>query len=966
MHFSFIAYTTLTLACIIWLAVSGYYIYFTRRHVPNITRKVSVAFALHSLLILGLCVCSLLIVPTINEQLFLPVELPLMFSGLLALVMGFIALAWFLPKKLPSYSRREKRLETSLSDTNYHLKSLYSLSQQGVMLICTDNFKIDQANNEARRVLKLINPDQNEASLPQGMKQHIQSWLKHGRANSLLNLPTQHGTLSLNLDITAFAMEKSPVVLVQIKDIESLPESQRPHAIEQNTFEVQLIERFDEFVNIHADTASELVEELGHRLSNFKLFEYVQILERDETTDWVKCSIINEFGLQKTVTVKANTIEPRLLMKDSGIQIYTRSGELKLPECPGIENHDIFSIAALTLDDQLGKEFTVVLYTQKINKLTSAMLALVEQLRNQISYRIHQLSQSSLHQKNALLQKQLTSIIESSANSIILTNTDFIIEYINPKLCETSGYTEDQLLGRPFNILCPIDDNPLIHRSIRDHVESNKPWYGEVVQRDNIGHMRWSNLQLSFMHDDNGDVSHYIMHLEDRTELYQAQDEINQLTHFDPLTNLPNRNLLNLRLKSELEENHQQQILALMYLDLDGFKHINDSLGHQSGDRLLKQIAERLSDILDTEDTLARLGGDEFAILIPSVLAKGSIVNLVNKILDTISVPTIIDDNSVVLTGSIGITMYPQDAMTVEELQKNADLAMYQAKKEQGNSYHIYTPELNARAVKRLDLEHRLRLAIQNEELELHFQPQVDINTGKLLGAEALVRWTDEEKGAISPVQFIPLAEETGLISELSDWVVRQACAYTRMFLAHTSEPIKIAINLSAYQFKRPDQLFQTLEQALHEQTLPPECIELELTESMLMDNVEATKRTLTQLHNNGFNLAIDDFGTGYSSLAYLKEFPIDKLKIDRSFIKDINRSKDDAAITTAVIAMAHKLGLSVLAEGVENTSQLQFLNEHHCDSIQGYYYSRPIPADQFIDLLTGDRDTPDLLQINQ
>lgn len=963
MHFSFVANIALSAACLVWLAVSAYYLFYSSKKHSKITRKISVALAFHSTLIATLVLTSLLSLPQFSAFFQIQSEVPQMISGIMALSLGLLSISWFLPKVLPSYSKREKELETSLSDTTSHLKSLYSLSQEGVMLVYADSFEIQQANNEAKRVLNLVNQGSDQLLLPRAMKEYLANWLKHGRSSSILSLPSNHGIVTLNLDISSFAMEKSLVLLVQFKDIETVPDSYKSSFEHEHSFEVQLIERFDDLLNIQAGTATELITQLANRLANFSLFDYVALLETDHKAQTTSYRMVSELGQQTQHFLSKNHFEDRMLDPNNGIQLYSRVSELKLPK----EITEVIdansSLTVINLDDQLNEQFTLILFTRKASKLNSAVMALVEQLRTQVCYRINQLSQSNIQKQNALLQKQLTTIIESSANAIILTNTDFMIEYINPKLCETSGYDEQQLIGRPFSQLCPIEDNPLIHRSIRDHVSSNQPWYGEVVQRDRQGHLRWSNLQLSFMHDEQGDVSHYIMHLEDRTELYLAQDEINQLTHFDPLTNLPNRNLLTLRIKSSIEENTSKNIIALMYLDLDGFKHINDSLGHHSGDRLLKQIAERLSDHLTPEDTLARLGGDEFAILIPNVLAKGSIVNLVSSILDTISLPTIIGDNSVVLTGSIGITLFPQDAQTVEELQKNADLAMYQAKKEQGNSYHIYTPDLNTQAVKRLDLEHRLRQAIQNEELDVHFQPQVDIETGEVVGAEALVRWTDPERGPISPVQFIPLAEETGLIAELGNWVLHQSCAYCREFMAHVKGPFKIAINLSAYQFKRPDQLLQELEAALYNHTLPPECLELELTESMLMENVQSTKETLKALHDKGISLAIDDFGTGYSSLAYLKEFPIDKLKVDRSFIKDVNRSKDDAAITTAVIAMAHKLGLTVLAEGVENSSQLQFLINHNCNYMQGFYFSKPLPAEDFLDLLKEDELAPDLLK---
>jgi diguanylate cyclase (GGDEF)-like protein/PAS domain S-box-containing protein len=929
----------------------------------TITRRVSLALGCHAVLVLGYSLVHL--VNTTNPFSFIHPDFAKLAISTLALSLGVFSLSWFLPNILPNYSRQERNLATSLSDTRNHLKSLYSLSSQGVILVHTKDFEINQANPEAKRVISLIN-NGDDSCLPHAFRDHLTRWMQNNQNKNILTLPSQNGAITLTLEISSFAMEESPALLVQFKEVDTHAESLLASSQQTKSFEVQLIEEFDDLLNLPATSAHDLLLQIARKLADFNILDSLVLLQFEDTERSSLCQVLYQGQEIKLPQQNKSDFESRILNKDQSVQLYSRATELRLPECilNKVENNS--SLSVVNLDDQLGKQFSLLLFTNRPSKLNSAVLALFEQLRTQLSYRINQLSQSNIQKQNVLLQKQLTTIIESSANAIILTNTDFIIEYINPKLCQTSGYNEQQLVGHPFSILCPIEDNPLIHRSIRDHVSASQPWYGEVVQRDRHGHLRWSNLQLTYMQDEHGDTSHYIIHLEDKTELYQAQDEINQLTHFDPLTNLPNRNLFTLRMKSAIEENIQEKIMAVMYLDLDGFKHINDSLGHHNGDRLLKHIAERLSELLSPNDTLARLGGDEFAILIPDVLAKGSIVNLVEQMLNTISLPTIINDNSVVITGSIGITLFPQDSTEVDDLQRNADLAMYQAKKEQGNSFHIYTPDLNAQAVQRLDMEHRLRQAIQNDKLTVYFQPQVDIQTEAIIGAEALVRWFDEDLGFVSPVQFIPLAEETGLIAELGNQVLLKSCQYTREFLKYIDTPFKVAINLSGYQFKRPDQLLAELDTTLHDFTLPPECIELELTESMLMENVQSTKETLTLLHDQGISLAIDDFGTGYSSLSYLKEFPIDKLKVDRSFIKDINHNRDDAAITSAVIAMAHKLGLTVLAEGVENKEQLQFLTDHSCDYIQGFYFSKPLPATEFIDLLQQGTIEPTQFQKQQ
>ena len=441
-----------------------------------------------------------------------------------------------------------------------------------------------------------------------------------------------------------------------------------------------------------------------------------------------------------------------------------------------------------------------------------------------------------------------------------------------------------------------------------------------------------------------------------------AEERFAHLAHYDSLTGLPNRVLFYDRLQlAMIEANRREQSVAVILLDVDRFKTINDTLGHNAGDDLLKQIATRLTACLRAGDTVSHLAGDEFAVALPSVEDTNYTRHLTQRLLACFIKPFLLNEQPIFVTASIGITHYPADATTVEGLLKNADTAMYRAKDAGRNNFHFYSADMHAQAVKRLSMENALRGATERGELVLHYQPLVDLKSGQIEGMEALVRWNHPQLGLVSPLDFIPLAEETGLIIPIGEWVLRTACTQARAWQNARLPTLRLSVNLSARQFQKD--LVGMVALVLEETGLEPKYLELELTESMVMQNPEKAVVTLDALDQMGVRLSIDDFGTGYSSLSYLKRFPIDTLKVDRSFVRDIPSDTDDMLITTGIIGLAHSLGIQVVAEGVETAAQLSFLRAQNCDAMQGYYFSKPLPASAFAQLLSERRKLEDIEQ---
>jgi diguanylate cyclase (GGDEF)-like protein len=443
-----------------------------------------------------------------------------------------------------------------------------------------------------------------------------------------------------------------------------------------------------------------------------------------------------------------------------------------------------------------------------------------------------------------------------------------------------------------------------------------------------------------------------------------SENEIKYLAYFDSLTTLPNRASFKGRLRLALDEAEKKDITgAVLFMDIDEFKRINDTLGHDVGDELLKQVSTRLtlqmrqgdaislSSGKEIKDIVTRLGGDEFTILLTDIKNKKSAGLVANRILEHISQPFNLNDHEVYVTSSIGIAVFPRDGADVDKLLKYADTAMYHAKSMGKNNYQFYNEKMSFQNEKRLDLEEKLHQALEKNEFKLYYQPQIDAKTNKIVSAEALIRWQQSELGMIMPNDFIPLAEETGQIFKIGEWVINEACRQNKQWQMQGLEKIRIAVNLSGLQFMQDD-LCETINAVLVDTELKPECLELEITESIMMRNIDQTISIIKNFTDMGISVSVDDFGTGYSSLSYLKKFPLESLKIDRSFVMDIPDDTDDMMITSAIISMAKSLKLKVIAEGVENKGQIEYLKKHDCDLMQGYYFSRPVPADEFEKLL--------------
>ena len=442
----------------------------------------------------------------------------------------------------------------------------------------------------------------------------------------------------------------------------------------------------------------------------------------------------------------------------------------------------------------------------------------------------------------------------------------------------------------------------------------------------------------------------------DSEERRQIEEQIKQLAYYDTLTGLPNRRMFKDRLELTLAQTHRsRQQVGVLFLDLDRFKVVNDSLGHRLGDQLLQRTADRLRHSIRGGDTLARLGGDEFTVLLHTLASAEDIVIVAERIIEAIRPAFFLDGREVFVTTSIGGSVFPEDGIDADGLLKNAEVAMYRAKNQGRNSYQLFTPVMNQRALERLGLETSLHKALANQEFILHYQPQTDLRTGQIIGMEALVRWHMPDRGLVPPGEFIPLAEETGLIVPLGQWVLRAACEQTQLWHSQGFAHLRVAVNLSLRQFLQPD-LVPTIDQILRETGLDPSCLELEITESVAMEGIDSKIATLNHLKALGAHVSLDDFGTGYSSLNYLKQLPIDNIKIDRSFVSMITLDPRDAAIATTIITMAHQLGLTVIAEGVELPEQLEFLRKQDCDVMQGYLFSEPVCADEFTVLLKEGR----------
>ncbi len=543
------------------------------------------------------------------------------------------------------------------------------------------------------------------------------------------------------------------------------------------------------------------------------------------------------------------------------------------------------------------------------------------------------------------------SVFKESNEPIVITDQRAKILRVNPAFCRVTGYDSHEVVGEKPSFFNSGQHDDNFYQQFWKDLTENGIWQGEIWDQRKNGELFPTSQTVTAVYDKHREVIHYISIFSDISEKKVDEKRIFKLAHFDPVSGLHNRASFNQHLEKALTyvERHGSN-LSLLYLDLDNFKLINDASGHLVGDMLLKYVAERLKHTVREEDSIARLGGDEFVVLVRGANESKDLASIANKILAQISKPIVLDNTEIVVTSSIGISTYPVDGTDADSLLKNADAAMYRAKASGRNQFQFFTAEMNAQAQDRLLLESDMRRGIEADEFILHYQPQVDLASNKIIGCEALVRWQHPSRGRISPDLFIPVAEESGLIKELGLWVLKQACSQQVEWCKQGLPKLRMAVNISSRQFLCQNLIAQ-IEKIIEQTNIDPSYLELELTEGCILENVENNINILHHLNNIGVSLAIDDFGTGYSSMAYLKRFPIDKLKIDQSFIHDLETDPDDVAIVKAIIWLGQSLELKIIAEGVETEEQLNFLKSNGCDEFQGFYFSRPIAAVDFIKL---------------
>ncbi|MEN2398022.1 phosphodiesterase DibA [Pseudomonas halotolerans] len=543
--------------------------------------------------------------------------------------------------------------------------------------------------------------------------------------------------------------------------------------------------------------------------------------------------------------------------------------------------------------------------------------------------------------------RQAAAVFDCTREGVLVTDPNGLIVHVNRAFMTITGYAREEVLGRRPNLFKSGRHGPDFYQEMFASLGSLGEWSGEIWNRRKSGEIypQWQTIRV--VRDDSGQVSHYVAVFSDISAIKDSEHELAYQAHHDPLTGLPNRLLFSDRAEQALTSSQlHKRGCALLLVDLDHFKNINDSLGHHVGDQLLKSVAERFRGLFAPGVTLARLGGDEFAVLVENCSQPGQAAILAQRIIDALKEPVCLDNQLLFINASVGISLFPGDALSAGQLLRNADSALFKAKSAGRDGYALYTEELTAHAQQRVEIASELRRALQQQELRVHYQPVHDLATSRLIGVEALVRWEHPQRGLVSPAEFIPIAERTGLIAQIDTWVMEQACRQMRQWQEAGVALSFVAVNVSSRLFARRE-LYEQVARVLHVSGLDPACLELEVTESAVMDDPEVALEQMHRLRELGVRLAIDDFGTGYSSLLRLKRLPVQKLKIDQGFVAGLPWDEDDAAIVQVIIALARSMGMQVQAEGIEQREQAAFLLEHACGMGQGYWFGRPVAAQQ-------------------
>ncbi len=543
-------------------------------------------------------------------------------------------------------------------------------------------------------------------------------------------------------------------------------------------------------------------------------------------------------------------------------------------------------------------------------------------------------------------------VIRHMLEGVCITDLAFCFVSANPAFLRLTGYTAEELAGQPTSMLDSVKHTKEFFSEVREELQSRGHWSGEMWQRRRSGDDFIAWLQIAEVLSPEGERSHFVAVMADITDRKRAEQRLRYLAHFDQLTSLPNRAFLRQRLRQRIDSGGSRRF-ALMFMDLDRFKHVNDSLGHAAGDELLRQAARRLAHVVGDADNVARFGGDEFTVIATGDTSNEGVERLAGEILDGFAGPLLVGGQEIAISPSIGIAYYPDHGRNMDELLRHADAAMYEAKARGRNTYRVYSARMAEDASERTRLESALRKALDRDEIRLVYQPKLSLRSGRITGVEALLRWRSADLGHVPPSRFIPLAEETGLILPLGEWALRQALSQARAWADSGLPDLRIAVNVSAVQLTRGG-FAELVKMVLDGHRLSSSWLEIELTESALMADPKRTSQTIAELREIGVRVAIDDFGTGYSSLSYLRGLAIDTVKIDKTFVDGIEHNVDDEVLTSTIVLMAHSLGLSVVAEGVETERQLTFLRGENCDEIQGYWLARPLDADACYQFVRG------------
>ncbi len=631
-----------------------------------------------------------------------------------------------------------------------------------------------------------------------------------------------------------------------------------------------------------------------------------------------------------------------------GLLLYRYLGNIRRLSLATIEisESDDFTPVDVKSTDEIG------ILARNFNRMLATIDQKRKQLRDYNDNLEHEVERRTNQLQLALNELDKFSLaVEQSPVAVVITDLDGNVEYTNPHFSRTTGYSAEEIKGQNLRILKSGRTPDEEYKNLWDTITSGKVWRGEFHNRTKDGSMYWERTAITPIKS-NGKVTHYLGMKEDISTYKEYEQTLLKQANFDALTDLPNRILARDRLKQAIAGcNRNNTKGALLFIDLDNFKRVNDTLGHNIGDQLLVEAGKRISSCLREEDTTARLSGDEFLVIIGNLCSEHNAETVARHIIEALSKPLMLAEQSIVITASVGIALFPQDSTEINELMRFADTAMYRAKAMGRNAYCFFTEEMNDEVTAHLKMENELRTALENDALELHFQPLINLADNRVYAAEALLRWTSESFGPVSPAEFIPLAESSDLIHPLGRWVLHQACENAANWRRMGYPDIRVAVNISPVQFRQGD-LVETISDTLAVTGLPAENLEIEITEGALLDNIELALRTLNDLHTLGVCLAIDDFGTGYSSLSYLSQFPFDILKIDKSFTDRVINDKHCRALTTGIIDLAHNLDMRVVCEGIELNEQCEFLRVHDCDKGQGYLFNRPVPYTQFVEYL--------------